>query len=223
MSTPARAIWAFAVFLSILAVGLARCGVSGRRVRRASLVEAPFLVFAVALAFIGSGPRTAVLGVSISVEGAWAGWALIVKGTCGVLAATLLAATTPVADVLEGLDRLRVPRPLTAIAAFMLRYLEVTTAELARLQVARISRGDDPRWFWQGRAVAATAAALAVRSFERGERVQWAMQARGFTGTFPDTELRRTPMKWWPTMAVPLFAWVVAVAALLVERYGSPL
>lgn len=223
VSTPARAIWSFGIYVAILAIGIARTGMEAHRVGRAALIETPFLFFAVALVFIGTGPRTDVLGVPISIDGAWAGWALIVKGTCGVLAAALLGATTPVADVLEGLDRLRVPRPLTAIAAFMLRYLEVTSGELSRLQVARISRGDDPRWFWQGRAVAATAATLAIRSFERGERVQWAMQSRGFDGTFPDTDLRRDPLRWWPTMAVPVLAWVAAIAAILVDRYGSPL
>ena len=51
--------------------------------------------------------------------------------------------------------------------------------------VARQSRGYDPRWLWQARAVASSAGTLFVRSFERGERVHLAMVSRGYAGAMP--------------------------------------
>ena len=152
---------------------------------------------------------------------------IIAKATLGTAATVVLAWSTPVADLLAGFDRLHVPRALTAIAGFMVRYLDVVAGELHRLQIARVSRGDDPRWLWQARAVATTAGATFIRSFERGERVHHAMLARGFTGTFPTTttgsrrgepavsDRRRTG--WLPAVAWPAAAWVIAAVALVVR------
>ena len=97
-------------------------------------------------------------------------------------ASIVLAATTPVAELLRGLERLRVPRVLVAIAGFMVRYLDVIAGEVRRMRVARLSRGHDPRWIWQARAVAASAGTLFIRSYERGERVHLAMLSRGYAG-----------------------------------------
>jgi cobalt/nickel transport system permease protein len=67
----------------------------------------------------------------------------------------------------------------------MVRYLDVIAGDAERMRIARVSRGDDPRWIWQAQATASTAGLLFVRSYERGERVHLAMAARGFTGTMP--------------------------------------
>ena len=67
----------------------------------------------------------------------------------------------------------------------MLRYLGVIDGQMRRMQVARISRGHDPRRIWQARAVASTVGALFVRTFERGERVHLAMVSRGYAGSMP--------------------------------------
>ena len=51
-----------------------------------------------------------MLGLSLSVSGLWAAWNIVVKGTLGVAASIVLAATTTVSELLRGLDRLRLPR-----------------------------------------------------------------------------------------------------------------
>ena len=102
------------------------------------------------------------------------------------LAAILLAATTPVTEILTGLERLRVPKVLTAIAGFMVRYLDVIVGDAGRMRTARLSRGDNPRWIWQARAFASSAGLLFVRSYERGEQVHLAMISRGYDGTMPE-------------------------------------
>jgi len=213
--TPPAQVLAFAVYAALVAGAVVVVRLPAPVLARRLLIELPFVVFAVALPFIGTGPHREVLGISMSIPGLWAAWAILAKATLGTAATVVLAWCTPVPAILDGLDRLRMPRILTAIAGFMVRYLDIVSDELRRLQIARVSRGDDPRWFWQGRAVAATAGNLFVRSFERGDRVHQAMLARGFTGRFPDLAAERQPLRWLPTIAWPCAAWAVAVTAML--------
>ena len=80
------------------------------------------------------------------------------------------------------------PRPIVGIASFMVRYGEVLAGDVRRMRIARLSRGDDPRWLWQVAGIARTAGALFVRSYERGERVYVAMLARGYGFAQPAAE-----------------------------------
>ena len=64
------------------------------------VIELPFVLFAVLVPFVATGPQTEVLGVSVSEPGLLAAWGLLVKGTLGVLASLTLAATTEPQDVL---------------------------------------------------------------------------------------------------------------------------
>ncbi len=153
-------------------------------VKRA-VVEVPFVVFAVLMPFIATGPRTDVLGVSVSQHGLEAGASLLVKGTMGVFASLTLAATTEPRDLLVGLQRLRVPQLIVQIAGFMVRYLEVIAGEMARMKVARESRGFRARSIGQWPILARSSGALFIRSYERGERVHLAMLSRGYTGVLP--------------------------------------
>ena len=153
----------------------------------------------------------------MSIEGLWGAWTILAKATLGVTASIVMAATTEVPDILEGLDRLKVPRLLTAIAGFMIRYLDVVLGEMHRMRVAMRSRGYDPRWIWQGRALATSAGALFIRSYERGERVYQAMVARGYEGQMPvlSGEPGR-PASWLQGLAFPTMAWVAAAVAIIV-------
>jgi cobalt/nickel transport system permease protein len=138
--------------------------------------------------FIAHGPRTEVLGISVSEAGLVAGIALLVKGTIGVLASLTLAATTEPQDVLRGLTRLRMPDLVVQIMGFMIRYLDVVTAELGRMMTALRSRGCDPRSPRHWPVLARSLGALFIRSYERGERVHLAMLSRGYDGRLPQTE-----------------------------------
>jgi cobalt/nickel transport system permease protein len=215
--TPREQLWAFGAYASgILALALIAHVPLLLLVRRMA-IEVPFIAFAVLLPFIGHGPQVEVLGMSLSVEGLWAAWNIIVKGTLGVAASTLLVATTDTRDILRGLERLHVPRTFVAIASFMVRYLEVIAGELRAMRIARASRGHDPRWFWQSRAITAAAGTLFVRSYERGERVYLAMAARGYDGTLPATSTAAEPTHWGATLLLPLGACAVAVIAWIVQ------
>jgi cobalt/nickel transport system permease protein len=214
VATPREAIWAYGLY-AVLVAGVAMLGrvplpFLGRRL----VIELPFLLFAVFLPLVGQGERVELLGLSLAREGLWAAWNIVVKGTLGVAASVVVAATTPVPELLRGLERLRLPRAFTTIAGFMVRYADVIADEVRRMRIARISRGHDPRWIWQARAVAASAGTLFIRSYERGERVYLAMVSRGYAGSMPVLqELAATRRQWLSALTVPATAALIAATA----------
>jgi cobalt/nickel transport system permease protein len=218
VATPREAFWAYAVYALALAALAGVAGLPLTTLARRLVIELPFVAFALALPLVGQGERVEVLGVPLAVEGLWAAWNIVVKGTLGVAATAILAATTPVAELLGGLERLRLPKTLTVIAGFMVRYADVIADEVRRMRIARISRGHDPRWIWQARAVAASAGTLFIRSYERGERVYLAMVSRGYTGSMPVLhDLAATRGQWLAALAVPAGAALVAATAWAVR------
>ncbi len=186
-----------------------------RVLSRRLAIELPFVAFAVLLPVVGTGPHTEVLGLSLSVPGLWGAWSILVKGTLGVAATGILVATTDVRDLLQALDRLHVPRAFTGITTFMVRYSEVIAGELRAMRIARVSRGHDPRWIWQARAVAATAGTLFIRSYERGERVYLAMVSRGYGAALVAPRDDAPRADWARALAVPAVAGVVAGCAVV--------
>jgi cobalt/nickel transport system permease protein len=186
VATPRDWFLAYAVYLVALLTIIATTRVPPAYIARRMVVEVPFVVFALLMPFIASGPRVDVLGVAVSQSGLLAAWALLAKGTLGVLASLTLAATTEPRDLLAGLERLRVPTLLVQIMGFMVRYLDVVTEEMRRMRVARESRGFTARNVRHWPILARSAGALFIRSYERGERVHLAMLSRGYTGTMPD-------------------------------------
>jgi cobalt/nickel transport system permease protein len=196
--TPRTATPAFALDTVAVAAVIAVAGLPPGKVLRRLRIELPFLAFALFLPLVG--------------DSWWATWNIVVKGTLGVLAAVVLSSTTPVVELLAGLESLHVPRVLTAIAGFMVRYLDVIVGEADRMRIARLSRADDPRWLWQAKGVAASAGTLFVRSYERGERVHLAMMSRGYDNELPVLHRRdAAPAAWAFAAAVP----AVATAAML--------
>jgi cobalt/nickel transport system permease protein len=147
------------------------------------------------------------------------GLGIAARSILGASASLLLVATTEIADLLRGLERLRAPRLLTQIAAFMVRYLEVIVGEVGRQRRAMTARGYDPRWLWQLRPLTAGLGVLFVRSYERGERVHAAMRARGFDGGMPVlVEERPAGARAWLVAAVlPLLAAAGRAAGVLIH------
>jgi cobalt/nickel transport system permease protein len=186
VATPRQWYAAFVVYAALLAGVIALSRVPPLYLAKRMLIETPFVIFALMVPFVAEGPQVRVWGVSLSEPGLHAAAALLVKGSIGVLAALTLAATTVPQDVLAGLRRLRMPDLIVQIMGFMLRYLDVVTAELGRMTTAMRSRGYDPRSPRHWPVLARSLGSLFIRSYERGERVHLAMLARGYDGTMPD-------------------------------------
>jgi cobalt/nickel transport system permease protein len=186
VATPRDAYVVHGLYLLLLIGAAALARVPATYLLPRMLVELPFVVFAVVVPFVATGPQTELLGVSVSRTGLVDAFGLLAKATIGVLAGLLLAATTEPAALLRGLERLRLPQQLVQIMGFMLRYLEVVGDELRRMRIASASRGfsaRDPR-HWP--VLAKGVGALFIRSFERGERVHLAMVSRGYSGRLPE-------------------------------------
>jgi cobalt/nickel transport system permease protein len=207
-TTPRGVYWPYLWYLLLLAAVAALARLPPLTLIRRLLVEVPFLLFVLALPVLDGPPQLRVLGVGLSVPGLHAAATITLKATFGLLATGILAATTPLPEVITGLERLRVPRVFTAVAAFMVRYTEVLAAELARMRTAAVCRGGNPRWFWQVRDLTTGIGALVVRSFERGERVYLAMASRGYTGAGPPalTGAAASRVAWAGALAVPALA-----------------
>ena len=193
VATPVAWWPAYVGYLLVLVGVIAVSTVPPAYILKRMVVEVPFVVFALLMPFIATGPQVEVLGVGVSRSGLAAAAALLVKGTLGVLASLTLAAPTEPRQLLAGLERLHVPQLLVQIMGFMIRYLDVVTDEMGRMRVARESRGFTASNVRHWPILARSSGALFIRSYERGERVHLAMLARGYTGTMPPVRSEHQP------------------------------
>lgn len=222
-TTPRDDVVAFAGLALALAFATRAARVRARFLIVRLAVVTPFLLAALLLPFVASGPRITVLGMSLAVEGLWGGFGMASRALLGAGASLLLVATTEVPDLLRGLERLRVPPLLTQIASFMIRYLEVVAGEVSRQRRAMTARGFDPRWLWQLGPIASGLGVLFIRSYERGERIHDAMRARGFVGTLPEIGHRHAPVAsdWAFALALPGAAVLARVTGAIVGGFAA--
>jgi len=218
VATPREMFWPYAGFAIIVFVVWRLADVPVRWIAPRMLIEAPFVVLAVLLPFAEGGQRVEIAGLSMSLAGLYAAWGIVIKGTLGVAASLTFAATTPARELPLALSRLGVPATITPVIVMMLRYIDVLSAEVRRMQVARLARGDSPRMIHQAGAIAKGVGSMFLRSYERGERVHLAMMSRGFTGVIPEmpgvaTATRATRAQWLVVVMPAAAAVMVAAAA----------
>jgi cobalt/nickel transport system permease protein len=216
VSTPLHAWPAFAACALALAAIAARARIGPGIIWSRARVILPLVIFvAVFVPFVRGGPQVQVGPFSLS-EAGLATFALVsAKATIGTVSAVLLGATTSFPDVLHGLERMRAPRLLTLIAAFMYRYLFVIADEARRMRAALAARGYRPRHAIQAAAIGRVVTALFLRSYDRGERVYLAMLARGYQGAMPRLSalaLRRVDVLFVAGLAAALLSVRVAAA-----------
>ena len=186
VSTPLRAWPAFAACALVLAAIAAVARVGPEIVWSRVKVILPLVVFVAAFVPFVRGGATVEVGPLALSEAGLATFALVsAKATIGAVGAVLLGATTGFSDILHGLERLRVPRLLVVIAAFMYRYVFVIADEARRMRAGLAARAYRPRHLGQVAALGRMVTALFLRSYERGERVYLAMLARGYAGAMP--------------------------------------
>ncbi len=218
VATPRGPWWPYGLYAGALVAVAATARVPAGTILRRMIIETPFVLFAVILPFAATGPRTDVLGVPLSMTGLQSAGILLAKGTLGVVASILLAATTHQRDLLLGLQRLRMPQLLVQIMTFMFRYVDVVTAEMRRMKVARESRCFQARHAGHLRVVAMSAGALFIRCYERGERVHLAMLSRGYQGRIPPLlHVEANRAQWAAVSALPVYAAAVAFAAWMLQ------
>jgi cobalt/nickel transport system permease protein len=171
-TTPPAAQLAFGGYAALLAVaiGAARLPFHGL-LRRAGMVLPFSACFAAMTWWSGDSIRAAALAEKSFLSG---------------LAALLLVATTPLAQLARALEWLRVPRLLVLVVQFLYRYLFVLSEEAQHMRLAALCR-QGLRRSRRSRFQAAAGAlgVLFARSWERADGIHRAMLARGFSGRFP--------------------------------------
>jgi cobalt/nickel transport system permease protein len=182
VATPREWVLAFAGYATLLAIAFVWARIPPRRIATGLAIEVPFVLFALLLPFVGPAPDG---WLGLSTAGLWAAWNIVVKASLGVLAATLLASTTLPADLVAGLQALRLPAALVAILTFFVRYVDVVADQFQRMRTAQKARGLSARSPSAWPVLANGLGALFVRSFERGERVHLALVSRGYDGRLP--------------------------------------
>ncbi len=158
--------------------------------------------------------------------GSWAGvaaayargWplilALLAKAYLSVLIASALAATTPVPELLRGMQALGVPDIFLTLFTFLLRYRDLFGAQVAALRDAIASRAPRLRGWRRLMLYGSLGGNLLIRAYERGEQVYDAMLARGYAGTLPAA----TPLCWRGADSGFLAIGLVFAGALVVYR-----
>ena len=165
-----------AAYLGLLVVALlcARLPVAGAFARAA--VVLPFsLTFAAVTALAGDTERAVML---------------VVKSYLSAAGVLLLVSTTPLPELLRGMEMLGAPPFLVMVAQFLYRYLFVISEEAQNMRVAGASRGATLRSA-RFRAAAGALAVLFARSYARAGDIHRAMLARGFEGRFRLPSARR--------------------------------
>jgi cobalt/nickel transport system permease protein len=172
VSAPLHAWPVFAACAAAQLAIAAAARVSARTIASRARVVLPLIVFV-------------ALFIPFSEHGAATFANTAAKALIGTVSAVLLGATTSFPDVLHALERLKAPKLLVLIAAFMYRYLFTIVDEVQRMRSALAARGYAPRHALQAQAIGRVATALFLRTYERAERVHLAMLARGWRQAMP--------------------------------------
>ena len=168
--------------LPLLAAGMALLLIAG--------IVAARLPLAAALARAGLVlPFTVLFGLICWMAGdPGRGLAVVLKSYLSALAVLLVVSTTPLPDLLHGLENCGTPRFLLMVAQFIYRYLFVISEEAQHMSKAALSRGASIAGMagnrQRFRAAAGALAVLFARSYGRAEEIHRAMLSRSFPGRF---------------------------------------
>lgn len=173
---PTSAGWRYAAVLALLCCVAALSSVPSRYLLGRAVAATPFIAMAAALPVVSSVPDGTRMALAVAG-----------KAYSAIILLSLLAATTPTADLVGSLRRLGAPRGLALTATLMHRYLGVLLAEWRRIARARDCRAGGRVAVGRTRLWANQAAMVFVRGWDRADRVSHAMLARGFRGEFPST------------------------------------
>jgi cobalt/nickel transport system permease protein len=145
------------------------------------------------LAFMALGALTAVVqigpgGLGWAPDAAARAGSLIGHALAGSAAVLLLAATTPMSDLLPSLRRLLVPAAVVEVASVTYRLLFVLLESLRTIREAQTARMGYSSLRRSYRSSAVLASAVLTRSFDRARRLQGGLAGRGM-----ETGLRVLP------------------------------
>lgn len=218
--------WPVYIFLLTFTLSLAlisRMGI-GFLLKR-SLLALPFVIAVIPLIFINTGPMVSTklfenIYLTYSPSGIERFTNIALKSWISMQAAVLLSTTTSMADILAGLQLLKVPTIFVSVVGLMWRYLFLMIAEVKRMMHARSSRSGYLKKtkqtggsvFWRAKVSGGMAGSLFLRSIERSERIFAAMQSRGYDGKISVSEERlltsKDRFRLWIGLGLLILIWI---------------
>jgi cobalt/nickel transport system permease protein len=184
-------------YTATLAVFWVLSGPPVRTVAKRLLAILPFVGLTVLAVPFRSGTPIAGLSLgfttlTVTREGLTTFYFVLCRSGLSVLAAVVLMTGVPFPEIIRGLQRLGVPKFITAVISFAHRYLSLIRGEALRTEKAWASRYFGRRKIAQLSAAGRIAGRLLVRSYVRSERLYYAMAARGYNGAIPVFKSPRT-------------------------------
>jgi cobalt/nickel transport system permease protein len=172
-TTPVQEVVTIVTYAAVLAAGILIAGLPLGRVLLRSMAVLPFSLTFGLISWLAGEPLRAA--------------GLIEKSYLSTVAVLLLVGTTPLPQLLKGLEALGAPRLLVLTAQFVYRYLFVISGQAQHLRLAVACRQGSPARHRRPRfrAAAGALAALFAASYHRAEGIHRAMLARGFAREFP--------------------------------------
>jgi cobalt/nickel transport system permease protein len=162
--------YACVAYFGLLATTVVAARLPVGRVLVSAAAVLPFAVCFAVVSAISGEPDRAVM--------------LLVRGYLSSLTALLLIATTPMPELLAGLELLHAPSFLIQVMQFLYRYLIVLMEEAGAMRDAGASRAGTIRSL-ELRKAAGAAGVLFARSYGRAQAIHNSMLARGFDGHIP--------------------------------------
>jgi cobalt/nickel transport system permease protein len=188
---------------------------------RRILAVCPFvLILALSCPFYDRQPESVAVGPYLfSFTSGWLRCiSILAKFTVTMMALFALVGTTRFADLLAGMEKMRLPEILVVQLGMLYRYLFVLVDRVHHILRARNTRKLCNLGFRRETEVAAAmAGALFIRSIETSQKIQMAMQARGFCGQFHSLRMMKI------TRRDSLFTTAVIVFLVLIQWGIKPL
>ncbi len=135
--------------------------------------------------FFGVNPAWSLMGIKVYSDGLNTGLLVFSRIMGGFSCLAFLALTTPLNEIFQELERLRVPRAFTEIALLMYRSVFIFLEEASVMYHAQ-----DTRLGYSGirnsyRSLGLLAGNLFIRSWLRGEALYRSMESRCYQGHLP--------------------------------------
>ena len=185
VSTPRGVLEPFAAYFALCLLLILTDRVPVSRIGWRCLAASPFILLASGLLALQDGVTLPAIRAS-----APAAVSVALKGYAAALLLAFLTLSTALSELLSALRRMGSPDSLNLILSMMYRYTNLLSEEYARMERARACRTVRPLGSQVYEVYGRQLGELILRSWDRAERVHTAMLARGFTGTWPESEKR---------------------------------
>ena len=145
------------------------------------LVMAPVLICT-----SGGEPIASIWKVTFYTDGLYKAELIALKLFSVLFITVTLFGTAKLHDTMKGMEKLKVPRKLTAIFLFTYRYIFLSMEVMKVYFLAARLRGYSRiKGFRRLKTSVDILTSLLIRSYEQSERVYVAMHLRGFSGSYP--------------------------------------